>query len=409
VTADVRPLVFLPADLAGSKIGGIQSFVHGFIKFAPPDFHLECVGTTADPDARPVGRWTEVEVGGRRVRYLAVTKTEPGDPRRRIPVALSYAAGLLRHRGRIPTAGRILNYHRAGAPLVHRGARAPRVQFVHLNVAEIDRGGGESRWRMLPGAYHRFEDLTITRMDRVFVVNERGVDFYRRRHPEIADRFQFLPTWYDDTIFVAADAAERRIARAEISTEVGIDSGSRVLLFVGRLEAQKDPGLLLETFARARDAQSALTLIIVGSGGLEPWARQRAEQLGIAASVRFLGSLPRPRVARLMLAADVLLLASRFEGMPITAIEALASGLPVVAPDVGELPRLVDNGRTGWLVKERTPAALAAGVGQALGLPVEETVVACRALAARYRARVVLAPVYELHRELATASRSRGR
>ena len=400
MSGPVRPLIFLPADLTGSKIGGIQSFVQGFIKFAPPDFELECIGATTDPDAVSPGRWTTVEVEGRGVRYLPVVTTAPGDPRRRIPVALRYTLGLVRHRRRYHTRGRILNFHRAGVPLVHLLDAVPKVQYVHLNVADIYRGGGESRWQLLPGAYHRVEDITIPRMDRVFVVNEEGVAFYRQRHRGLAPLFEFLPTWYDDTIFGTTDEPERQAARSEMLAELRLGDDARVLLFVGRLEAQKDPELLLDAVACARERDSRLRLLIVGSGGLEPRTRRRASELGLDGIVRFLGPRPRPEVARLMVAADALVLASRFEGMPITAIEALASGLPIVAPAVGELPRLVRTGRTGWLVAERTREAIADGILRTLELPLVGTRGECIALASEYRAPVVLGPVYELHREL---------
>ena len=204
-----RALVFHAADLGGTKIGGIQSFVRGFAQFAPEDFVVECVGTTSDVGARPLGRWTEIDVEGRSVRYLPVVRTDPLERRSRVPIALSYTLALVRHRRRFATRGRVLNFHRAGVPLALSGSRSPRVQFVHLNVADIYGQRGESRWRRLPGAYHRIEDLTIGSMDRVWVVNEAGVRFYRERHPAQADKFAFLPTWYDPGIFGAPSAAER--------------------------------------------------------------------------------------------------------------------------------------------------------------------------------------------------------
>ena len=400
-----RPLVFHAADLGGTKIGGIQSFVRGFAQFAPEDFVVECVGATSDVAARPVGRWTEIDVEGRSVRYLPVVRTDPSERRGRVPVALSYTLALVRHRRRFQTRGRVLNFHRAGVPLALAASRSPRVQFVHLNVADIYGQRGESRWRRLPGAYHRIEDLTIGSMDRVWVVNEAGVRFYRERHPAEADKFAFLPTWYDPGIFAVPSAAERDRERRDVRHSLGVSDDAKLILFVGRLEAQKDPELLVRAFARLSGIND-LHLVIVGSGGLGELVRRVASEAGLADRIHLLGALPRPEVARYMVAADLLALASRFEGMPITVIEAMATGLPVVATAVGEVPRLVSSGATGWLVEERSADAIADGFRRVLEMSPEPLRAATVDVASHYRAEAVLGPVYDHQRELASRTRA---
>ena len=393
-------MIFHAADLGGTKIGGIQSFVRGFVQFAPDDFEIECVGTTSEPGERPVGAWTTLDVDGRRIRYLAVHRTDPHEGRRRVPLALSYTLSLLRHRRRFRTQGRILNFHRAGVPLALVNSRSPRVQYVHLNVADIYAEQGESRWRRLPGAYHRIEDLTIPSMDRVYVVNERGVQFYRQRHPKHADRIGFLPTWYDPGIFRRPTSDERADVRSAVRARLGVPPDAPIVLFVGRLEAQKDPELLVRAFARASHRVEQLRLVVVGSGSLESTVGATAERLGVGDRLHLLGALSRQHVAELMWAADALLLASRFEGMPITVIEALATGLPVVATAVGEVPRLVETARTGWLAADRSGEALATGIVTVLEMAVEPLRDAAVERASAYRADRVLAPVYAAHREL---------
>jgi glycosyltransferase involved in cell wall biosynthesis len=404
----VRPLIFHAADLGGTKIGGIQSFVRGFVKFAPDDFAIECVGTTSDPEARPLERWAELAVDGRVIRYLPVHRTDPAEARGRVPVALAYTLSLMRHRRRFRTTGRVLNFHRAGIPLALLGSRSPRVQYVHLNVADIYAERGESRWRRLPGAYHRVEDLTIPAMDRIYVVNERGVRFYRERHPRYADRISFLPTWYDPELFRCPTDEERADTRHAVRARLGLSPDARIVLFVGRLEAQKDPELVLEAFARAAQRLDDVTLLTVGAGSMEVDMRRAVERRGLRDSVHLLGALARPEVAEQLWAADTLLLASRFEGMPITVIEALATGLPVVATAVGEVPRLVSTGETGWLASDRSADAVADGLVDVLERPVEPMRTAAVERAAAYRADRVLEPVYAAHRELARRAAATG-
>ncbi len=399
----VRPLVLLPADLESDKIGGIQSFVKGFIKFAPSDFSVECVSVSADARRRPVGRWVDSEIEGRQVRTFAVTAHRESHRRSLVPIALTYALGLKRWRRRINTSGRVLQFHRAGAPLVFLRDRAPKIQVVHLNVADIDRGVGESRWQWLPGVYHRVEDLSVDGMDRIFVVNTDGVAFYRQRHPQLASRIEFLPTWVDETIFRLPKPGERHAAAAEMRTMLGITGNAPVVLFVGRLEAQKDPILLVDAFSRLqrRDAH----LVIVGDGGLRADVVRRVEQASVADRVHVLGFRSRPQIARLMAGSTVLVLVSAFEGMPITVIEALATGLPVVSTNVGEVPRLVTHQRTGWVAADRSAEEIARGLGWVLSQPPRVFTSAAIVSASPYTAQRVLGPFYEAHRQVSANSR----
>jgi glycosyltransferase involved in cell wall biosynthesis len=395
----VRVMIMLPADPLSEKIGGIQTFVRDFISGAPPDFELGVVGVSADRAARPVGRWQQVELDGRRVAFLPVSSIGDVHRRARVPIALRYTLGLLRFRRRIPTRDAVLQFHRAGGPLAFLDRAGPMIQVVHLNVADIYGQAGESRWRRLPGLYHRVEDLTVGRMSRVFVVNEAGVDFYRRRHPAIAERFTFMPTWYDDTLFRPPTEATRSTLRRELAGELGFDQAADALvLFVGRLERQKDPELLIDAFVTALAREARLRLLIVGEGDLRAVAQAAAHRSGQRERIHFLGYRPRSAVAQLMAAADALLLASRFEGMPITVLEALASGLPVASTSVGEVPRVVRDGESGALATERTPAALAGALLSVLGGGDALRNGAVRA-AAPYARGTVLGPLYQAHRD----------
>src|SRR4051812_35889865 len=68
----VRVLIVHPRDPAAPTIGGIQTFLNDFIKYAPADFEISFAGTTRDRAARPIGRWLDLELHGRRIRFLAV-------------------------------------------------------------------------------------------------------------------------------------------------------------------------------------------------------------------------------------------------------------------------------------------------------------------------------------------------
>jgi glycosyltransferase involved in cell wall biosynthesis len=130
-------------------------------------------------------------------------------------------------------------------------------------------------------------------------------------------------------------------------------------LAVGRLMWKKDYPTMLRAAARAR----AGVLFIAGTGPLEPELRS------MGTDARFLG--PREDIPELMNACDGLLLSSVVEGLPMVLLEAAASGLPVVATDVGGVREVVLDQRTGFLVPSGDPDALAAAMSRLAGLSVD--------------------------------------
>jgi glycosyltransferase involved in cell wall biosynthesis len=126
------------------------------------------------------------------------------------------------------------------------------------------------------------------------------------------------------------------------------------IVTVGRLKAPKD----FQTLARALSLlpQGSFEAEIVGDGPDRPELERRLRGLGLTESVRLAGS--RDDVPALLAAADVFVLSSRSEGAPVSVLEAMAAGLPVVATRVGGVPELVEDGQTGFLVPPGDPAAL---------------------------------------------------
>jgi glycosyltransferase involved in cell wall biosynthesis len=140
----------------------------------------------------------------------------------------------------------------------------------------------------------------------------------------------------------------------------GVDDG--LVVSAARLEPQKNPLGLLESFARAMGQDPRWRLLLAGDGSLRAAAGARAEALGLAGRIHFLGV--RKDIPELLAASDIFALASDWEGSPVAVMEAMAAGLPVVATAVGGVPELVDHGATGFLAPpgdvETHAAALAA-------------------------------------------------
>jgi glycosyltransferase involved in cell wall biosynthesis len=149
--------------------------------------------------------------------------------------------------------------------------------------------------------------------------------------------------------------------RERIRGELGLDAAAPVLLSVGRLNPQKNHALLLSAFAQAELAALGAQLLLAGKGELRDELQAQAAALGIAENVHFLGV--RKDVPALLGAADLFVLASRYEGNPLVVMEAMAAGRAVVATAVGCVPELVGP-ETGRLVPPGDAAALGVALGE---------------------------------------------
>ncbi|MGN6431116.1 MAG: glycosyltransferase family 4 protein [Gaiellaceae bacterium] len=138
--------------------------------------------------------------------------------------------------------------------------------------------------------------------------------------------------------------------------QASLESAVPRLIAVGRLAAPKDWSTLLSALT-SLDSEAFTELAIVGDGPERERVEDELARRSLEGRVRLLGE--RDDVPRLLAEADVFLLASRSEGLPLSVIEAMAAGLPIVASDVGGLKELVRDGETGVLVPPGDPVALA--------------------------------------------------
>lgn len=161
--------------------------------------------------------------------------------------------------------------------------------------------------------------------------------------PGVGNKITVIPNGID------VQAFERAVALSRSS--VGINNGASVLLYVARLEPQKDHANLLRALAEIPDAD----LVLAGDGSLRAQLEAQAEMLGISRRVHFLGR--RQDVAELLQMADIYVHPAAFEGFGIAAAEAMSAGKPVIASNVPGLAQVV--GDAGILVPPGDPSALA--------------------------------------------------
>jgi starch synthase (maltosyl-transferring) len=209
--------------------------------------------------------------------------------------------------------------------------------------------------------WHLVLDRLTSRMAAGSVCVSRGVLRFSRDVARLdPDRLTVIPNGIDPAPY---DVAER-VPRAAI----GVPEEAHLALSVGRLDPQKGLPDLLEAAERVIAHRPGWSLALAGDGPDRAWLLgQIGGRPALRDRVRWLG--PRDDVPGLLKAADLLVHASLWEGMPNAVLEAMAARRPVVGTAIEGTEDLVIPGRTGWLVPTRDPAALSRALIEAAGDP----------------------------------------
>jgi len=197
--------------------------------------------------------------------------------------------------------------------------------------------------------------------DCAIVVSENGRDALVRgaRDGDLSQRVHVVAPGRDLSAFTAV--AEGRVAPATVA---GVPDDARVVLHAGRLAPLKGQRYLLDAWARVAPRVERVVLVIAGSGELEAALRRQARALDIDASVVFAGF--RTDLPALLARADLFVLSSLWEGLPIAAVEAMAAARAVVATRAGGTPEVVVDDETGVLAPPGDAPALACAIERVL-------------------------------------------
>jgi glycosyltransferase involved in cell wall biosynthesis len=147
--------------------------------------------------------------------------------------------------------------------------------------------------------------------------------------------------------------------------QFAIPAGSRTLLFVGRLDPQKGPFVLLAAVKELLPRHSDLHVLFVGDGPLGQRLRGWVTEENLSSRIHFAGR--RNDVPSLLRAAEIFALPSLWEGLPNVVLEAMAAGVPIVASRVEGISDLLTDGRTGLVVPADSPGELAEAIERLLG------------------------------------------
>jgi glycosyltransferase involved in cell wall biosynthesis len=164
--------------------------------------------------------------------------------------------------------------------------------------------------------------------------------------------------------------------------EFGYDDNHVVLIYVGRLGPEKNIPFLLRSVAGASQAYENIRLLIVGDGPEKQELMELVNQLNISSVVHFTGMVPYEKVHCYLSMADIFVTASVTEVHPLSVIEAMAVGLPVVGIHSPGISDSIEDGVTGYLVREEDLAAYTAKLVKLISQPEQRRVMGKNAQAA---------------------------
>ncbi len=215
------------------------------------------------------------------------------------------------------------------------GCRAPLIYTVHgLHFAHR---GGWARWL---GAAAQWWTMKRTRAV-IFVSEHDRARALRWRMPLGGGRARVIHN--------GIDCGSVPAARTRSRWDVG---------FIGRLEEVKDPLLFIDALERLPSVSG----VVVGGGWLAQAVASRAASDALAGRLTLLGATSHAESLAALAQIGLLVMTSRAEGLPLVLLEAMAAGVPIVAPSVGGIPEVVVDGETGLLVRTRGAAEFASAI-----------------------------------------------
>jgi glycosyltransferase involved in cell wall biosynthesis len=353
------------SDFESYPPGGSKIFIRNFLKFAG-NIDISLAGITTERKKFDYGKGKISIDGIEYTFYPFAWIPRIGEGRKPIiPIRLRSFLGLIKKlhwilRDKFDVA--YVHFPELAFPLLYPKKKLPLVFHLHGLVdpaVTYSRYPWIRRNKIIFHFFRKMNKLVLDRADKILVVSEEGLKVCHNLAPGSVERLQIIPPSVDTNLFQPKDKIQSRLA-------LGLPVDAEIILSVGRIESGKGMDLLLDAFILLSPKQKNMYLIIAGEGSEKRILEKRVNNFGLSDRIRFLGEVNHENLPILFSAADVFALASKSEGLPTVILEALACGIPIVATAVGDIPKVIINGQTGYLVYSRNPKDFAVALAKAL-------------------------------------------
>ncbi|WP_461867193.1 glycosyltransferase family 4 protein [Thermococcus sp.] len=319
--------IALVSDWYYPKIGGVATHMHHLALKLKERGHDVTIVTNSRETRK------EMELNKQGIGLLKI----PGVVSPILDVNITYSLKSTRELNEFLGDFDVIHSHHAFTPLALKAAKAGRRmgKATVLTTHSISFAHESRLWETLGLTFPIFSNY-LRYPHRIIAVSKAAKAFIEH----FTDTpVEIIPNGVDDTVFTPSKKKEK------IKEKFGIDG--KVVLYVSRMSYRKGPHVLLNAFSQIEEA----ALVMVGSGEMLPFLRAQAKFLRIEDRVKFVGYVKNEVLPEIFRMADVFVLPSiTAEAFGIVILEAMASGLPVVATDVGGIPEIVMESESGLLV-----------------------------------------------------------
>ncbi len=243
-----------------------------------------------------------------------------------------------------------------------RYLREERIDILHMHGYNAALWGGLAAWRA--GTPVVIRHVHINQLPRLAVHIERGMKFLVDEYVAVGEgnrqslaRYLKIPVERVRLIHNSVDTDLFSPGRGANPDSLGFPVDSVLVGTVGRLARQKGHDVLVSAARLVVDAQPQAGFVIAGTGPLKTQTKDQIRRMSVSNTVRLLGVLND--MPRFYQSLDLFVLPSRFEGMPVCLLEAMACGCPSVVTDIEGCRELVSDGVEGLVVPPEDPKAMA--------------------------------------------------
>jgi glycosyltransferase involved in cell wall biosynthesis len=351
-------------DFDSFPTGGVLPFLQNCLRYEHDALDIKLVGLTTDRKDK-IGQWRPCRIGNKEYQFIPVafcSKNTAEHPSF-VPNRVKMLVGLYSHIFKILKASDIVYVHspELALPFVFWGRHKRLVVHVH-GIPDYAAMNSRYLWvrsGLISKLYRKCLDIILRRADKVIWVSNDGLIRYSG-HSDLKNKSIVIPTSVDINMFTPMD-------KATLRKKYNIPSDIRLIGFLGRLNNSKRPELVLAAFKHLVARHHDVSLIYIGDGELRNSLEIEARNEGLSDRVIFMGKVIHKDVAERLNLIDVGCFPSKIgEGFPLTVLEILACGIPVIASEVADLMQVIRPGCNGYLVNSDSPIDFAGYIELAL-------------------------------------------
>lgn len=197
----------------------------------------------------------------------------------------------------------------------------------------------KKKGKLIGSIYNILQNLSFLLVDQLIVVDGKNLNRYITKYPKIKNKISLIPISIDTNRFFPQEKLEAR-------KKFNFSSDEKILLFIGRLEYEKNVAFIIDCFKNITKYNGKL--IIAGTGSLKDILKENSKTH--SDKIKFLGEIDNTQIPELINCADVMILASFFEGSPTVVKEALCCDVPVISTDVGDVKEVIESVNGGEII-----------------------------------------------------------